>query len=184
MGKLNKLFEYGQSYWLDYLSRDLIKDGTLKKRVENEGLRGITSNPVIFHKAISGNNLYDEQIKALSDQGKTTEEVYESLVIKDIQDACDILRPVFDSSEGLDGYVSLEVSPHLARDTEGTKKEARRLFREVDRPNCFIKIPGTKEGVPAIEEMLYEGININITFFNRKLRGSCPCLSKCPGAKN
>jgi transaldolase len=163
MEKFDKLLEFGQSYWLDNLSREIITNGGLKHRIEKEGLRGITSNPSIFQKAISNSNLYDEQIKSLIQQGKTKEEIYESLVVKDIQDACDLLRPVYDSSNGIDGYVSLEVSPYLARDSEGTKAEARRLFKAVDRPNCFIKIPGTPEGVPAIEEMLYEGININIT---------------------
>ena len=107
--------------------------------------------------------MYDAQIKSLTEQGKSKEEIYESLAVKDIQDACDMLRPVYDSSNGIDGYVSLEVSPYLAKDTEGTKTEARRLYKEVDRPNCLIKIPGTREGVPAIEEMLYEGISINVT---------------------
>ena len=163
MEKFNILLEYGQSYWLDYLSRDMITDGTLKNRIEKEGLRGITSNPSIFFKAISNSKLYDEQIEKLSDQGKNTEEIYETLVIKDIQDACDLLKPVYESSNGQDGFVSLEVSPLLARDTEGTKQEARKLFAKVDRANSFIKIPGTIEGIPAIEEMLYEGININVT---------------------
>ncbi len=163
MEKFNKLLEYGQSYWLDNLSREIITNGELENRIKNEGLRGITSNPKIFMKAISSGNLYDDQIKALSGEGKTPEEIYETLAIDDIQKACDMLRPVFDSSEGKDGFVSLEVSPYLARDTEKTKAEARHLFNKVNRPNCMIKIPGTKEGIPAIEEMLYEGININIT---------------------
>ncbi|HKJ43683.1 MAG TPA: transaldolase [Sunxiuqinia sp.] len=163
MEKFNKLLEYGQSYWLDNLSREMISNGELKRRIEKEGLRGITSNPSIFQKALAHGNLYDEQIKQLSEQGKSKEEIYETVAVKDIQDACDLMRPVYDSSDGLDGYVSLEVSPLLARDTEGTKEEARRLYKAVGRPNCFIKIPGTAEGVPAIEEMLYEGININVT---------------------
>ena len=163
MEKFNKLLEYGQSYWLDNLSREIISNGELKNRIDNEGLRGITSNPSIFQKALATGNLYDEQIKKLSSQNKSREEIYETVAVKDIQDACDLMRPVYDSSNGLDGYVSLEVSPYLARDTEGTKTEARRLFKAVNRPNCFIKIPGTREGVPAIEEMLYEGININVT---------------------
>ncbi len=163
MEKFDKLLEYGQSYWLDYLSRDIITNGELKRRIEQEGLRGITSNPSIFQKAISKSDLYDEQISSLTEQGKSREEIYESIVVKDIQDACDLMKPVYESSNALDGYVSLEVSPYLARDTEGTKAEARRMIGEVNRQNCFIKIPGTAEGVPAIEEMLYEGININIT---------------------
>ncbi|WP_340114711.1 transaldolase [Maribellus mangrovi] len=163
MEKFEKLLDYGQSYWLDNLSREIITNGKLEERIEKEGLRGITSNPKIFKKAISGGHLYDDQIKALSAKGKKPEEIYEALAIDDIQKACDLMRPVFEASNGKDGYVSLEVSPYLARDTEKTKSEARRLFKAVDRPNCLIKIPGTKEGIPAIEEMLYEGININIT---------------------
>lgn len=163
MEKFNKLLEFGQSYWLDNLSKEIITNGELKKRIEKEGLRGITSNPSIFQKAIAKGNWYDEQIKQLAIQGRSREEIYETIVIQDIQDACDLMRPVYDTSNGLDGYVSLEVSPYLARDTEKTKAEARHLFSVVNRPNCFIKIPGTVEGVPAIEEMLYEGININVT---------------------
>lgn len=163
MEKFDKLLEYGQSYWLDNLSREIITNGELENRIKNEGLRGITSNPKIFQQAISSGDLYDKQIKELARQSKQPEEIYEALAIQDIQQACDMLRPVFDASDGADGFVSLEVSPYLARDTDKTKDEARRLFKEVNRPNCLIKIPGTKEGIPAIEEMLFEGININIT---------------------
>lgn len=163
MEKFDKLLEYGQSYWLDNLSREIINNGELEKRIKYEGLRGITSNPKIFMKAISSGHLYDDQVKALSDQGKKTEDIYEALAVQDIQKACDLMRPVFDASNGEDGFVSLEVSPLLARETERTINEARRLYKEVDRANCMIKIPGTKEGIPAIEQMLYEGININIT---------------------
>lgn len=159
----DKLLEYGQSYWLDNLSREMINSGELKHRIEKEGLRGNTSNPSIFQKAISGGDFYDEQINAYLKEGLKPEEVFEHLAIKDIQDACDLMSPVFKSSDGKDGFISLEVSPYLARDTKNSMKEARRLFKTVDRPNCFIKIPGTEEGVPAIEEMLYEGVNINIT---------------------
>ena len=126
-------------------------------------MRGITSNPSIFNKAISKGTDYDSQIKKLVRDKKGVQEIYEALTVKDVQDACDILRPVYDEADGTDGFVSLEVSPYLARDTEGTIEEARRLFAKVDRPNCYIKIPGTIEGVPAIEQCLYEGININIT---------------------
>lgn len=163
MNNLLKLIDYGQSYWLDNLTRKMIKNGALRKRVEKEGLRGITSNPAIFNKAISGGKDYDTQIKQLVKQKKSITQIYEELTVKDVQDACDILKKVYDESDGLDGYVSLEVSPYLAHDTEGTLNEARRLFKKVDRVNCFIKIPGTKEGVPAIEQALYEGINVNIT---------------------
>jgi transaldolase/glucose-6-phosphate isomerase len=163
MNNLLKLIDYGQSYWLDNLTRKMIKNGDLKKRVGKEGLRGITSNPAIFNKAISGGSDYNAQIKQLVKQKKSVREIYEELTVKDVQDACDILRKVYNESSGLDGFISLEVSPYLAHDTNGTMEEARRLFKKVNRPNCFIKIPGTREGVPAIEQMLYEGININVT---------------------
>jgi transaldolase/glucose-6-phosphate isomerase len=163
MSDLNKLINYGQSYWLDNLTRGKIKTGEIKKRVSKQGLRGITSNPSIFNKAISKGTDYDGQIKNLVKEKKGVQEIYEALTVKDVQDACDILRTVYDEAAGTDGFVSLEVSPYLARDTEGTIEEARRLFSKVDRPNCLIKIPGTNEGIPAIEQCLYEGININIT---------------------
>ena len=163
MSTLTELINYGQSYWLDNLSRDKIKNGELKKRVTQKGLRGVTSNPSIFNKAITSSKEYDAQIKQLIAKGKGVHEIYEALTIKDVQDACDILRPVFDASDGVDGFVSIEVSPYLANDAEGTKAEARRLFKEVNRPNCYIKIPGTDACVPAIEEVLYEGINVNVT---------------------
>jgi len=163
MNPLLELINHGQSYWIDNLSRHMIVSGELKKRVTDEGLRGITSNPSIFDKAITKSNDYDGQIKELTKVGNNVKEIYDALTVKDLQDACDILRPVFEESEGLDGFVSLEVSPYLARHTTENMDEARRLFKAVNRPNCLIKIPGTKEGAPAIEQMLYEGININIT---------------------
>ncbi len=163
MNTLIELLNYGQSYWLDNLTRKKISGGELKKRVSQQGLRGITSNPSIFNKAISEGDSYDVQIAKLVKQGNNPGQIYDALTIKDVQDACDILKPVYTSSKGADGFVSLEVSPFLARDTKGTIEEARRLFKEVNKSNCFIKIPGTKEGLPAIEETLYEGININIT---------------------
>ena len=163
MNPLTELIKHGQSYWLDNLTRGKIQSGELKDRVENQGLRGITSNPAIFMKAITQSVDYDEQIRELAGKGRSTQEIYEALTIQDIQNACDILHPVYVKSDGTDGFVSLEVSPHLARKCEETMDEARRLYKKVDRPNCFIKIPGTQEGLPAIEEMLYEGININIT---------------------
>jgi transaldolase/glucose-6-phosphate isomerase len=163
MSTLTELFNYGQSYWLDNLTRGKIKNGELKNRVIKQGLRGITSNPSIFNKAITSSKDYDTQIRLLVSQKKGVHEIYEALTIKDVQDACDILRPVYDESDGVDGFVSIEVSPYLANDPEGTKVEARRLFKKVNRPNCYIKIPGTKACVAAIEEVLYEGINVNIT---------------------
>ena len=163
MNPLLLLIECGQSYWLDNLTRAMIASGDLKRRVTEEGLRGVTSNPAIFHKAIAGSEDYDPQIRELSTAGKDVAEIYERLVVTDVRDACDVLWPVYDASQGVDGFVSLEVSPHLAHDTERTMLEARRLFQAVRRPNLLIKIPGTLEGIPAVEEMLYEGMNINIT---------------------
>ncbi len=163
MTTLLKLLEHGQSYWLDDLTRGLIGSGELKRMVGEEGLRGLTSNPKTFSDAISGSADYDEQIARAVEAGRSTSELYEDLVTTDIRDACDILRPVYDESGGRDGFASLEVSPRLARDTDASLAEARRLFKMVDRPNLFIKIPGTREGVPAIEELLFDGINVNIT---------------------
>ncbi|ADJ27339.1 transaldolase [Nitrosococcus watsonii C-113] len=163
MDSLLKLLEFGQSYWIDNLTRRMIKNGELKHRVEEQGLGGVTSNPSIFHKAIANSDDYDPQIETLLGEGRSKIEIYEALVTTDIQDACDILHPVYKERKGQDGFVSLEVSPYLAHDTEGSIQEARRLWQTVDRPNLFIKIPGTTAGVPAIEELLFEGININIT---------------------
>jgi transaldolase/glucose-6-phosphate isomerase len=163
MNNLIDLLNYGQSYWLDNLTRKKITGGELKKRVTQSGLRGITSNPSIFNKAISNSSDYDKQILQLVKDGRTPAEIYEALTVKDVQDACDILKPVFQSSGGKDGFVSLEVSPYLARDTDATISEARRLSKLVNKPNCYIKIPGTAAGIPAIEQMVYEGVPINIT---------------------
>jgi transaldolase len=153
----------GQSSWLDNLTRPMIQSGELEKRVLHQGLRGITANSATFHKAITGSNAYDAQIKALAREGFSAPDIYERLAVKDAQDACDILREVYESTAGLDGFVSLEVSPHLAYDAQETMRKARRLAGLVNRPNVFIKIPGTAAGVPAIEQMFYEGVNINIT---------------------
>lgn len=163
MDSLHQLAEYGQSYWIDNLTRAMIRGGELERRVKQEGLRGVTSNPAIFSKAISQGNDYDRQIDDLVAERRSLAEIYEALVVSDIRDACDILRPVYDDTEGADGFVSLEVSPYLAHETHGSIEEARRLFHEVDRPNVLIKIPGTFAGVPAIEQLLTEGINVNIT---------------------
>lgn len=163
MSNLTKLIEYGQSYWIDNLTRSMIKSGELKKRIVKEGLRGQTSNPAIFHKAISESTDYNKQIEKLVREGKSVLEIYDALTIKDVQDACDLFREVYESSNGVDGYVSLEVSPYLAHNTEQTLSEAKRLFAAVNRPNCYIKIPGTPAGVSAIEQALYEGINVNVT---------------------
>ncbi len=163
MNPLLELREHGQSYWLDNLTRGMIRSGELERRISEEGLRGITSNPAIFQKAISQGREYDEEIDRLSRRGLSTSDIYDRVVVSDIQAACDLLRPVYEESGGHDGFVSLEVSPYLAHDTEGSLEEARRLFRLVDRKNVLIKIPGTDAGVPAIEEALFEGISVNIT---------------------
>jgi transaldolase len=163
----NPIFEientYGQSIWMDNLNRDLLQSGELQRMIETRGIVGITSNPAIFEKAIKGNKIYDADIEAGIKAGKSVMEIYESLVFDDIQKACDILLPVYEKSGGLDGYVSIEVPPAIANDTEGTIAEARRYFTTLDRPNLMIKIPGTKEGLPAVEQVISEGINVNVT---------------------
>jgi len=162
---LQQLADYGQSVWYDNLSRQLLESGGLQQLIDESNVVGVTSNPTIFDKAISGSADYDDQLRELAEAGRTTDEVYEELVVRDIQRAADILRPVWEgtSKKSADGFVSLEVSPTLAHDTDKTMADARRLYARVDRPNVMIKIPGTVEGVPAIEQMLYEGVNINIT---------------------
>jgi transaldolase len=160
--KLHKLTGLGQSIWLDYIRRSLIKSGDLALYVK-KGLRGMTSNPAIFEKAIAETDEYDGQIQSLALEGKTAQEIYEALAIDDIRNAADILRPVFDESKGDDGYISLEVNPHLAHDRETTINEALRLFESVDRPNVMIKVPATAEGLLAIQELIAEGVNINVT---------------------
>jgi transaldolase len=148
---------------MDNLSRDVIESGELKNQIETQALRGITSNPSIFEKAISGNKVYDADIEAGAKAGKSVREIYESLIFEDIRNACDTLKPIYDESDGLDGYVSIEVPPDIARDTQKSLDEARRYYREIDRENVMIKIPGTPEGLPAVEQAISEGININIT---------------------
>jgi transaldolase len=160
---LVELTQLGQSIWYDNIERKLIQSGELRRLIDEDELRGVTSNPAIFEKAISGSDLYKDQLEELARQGKTAVEIYEALAISDIQSAADVLRAVHEKTGGTDGFVSLECSPLVAHDTAGTIDEARRLWRAVDRPNVMIKIPGTPEGMPAIEECIYEGININIT---------------------
>ena len=154
---------YGQSIWMDNLSRDIIESGELKKLMEDRGIVGITSNPAIFEKAIAGNQIYDKDITAGIKAGKSVTEIYEDLVFTDIRNACDILMPVYEKTNGLDGYVSIEVPPSLAKKTEDTTTEAKRYFETIDRPNVMIKIPGTPEGLPAVEATIAEGINVNVT---------------------
>jgi len=163
MNPLRDLEKLGQSIWLDFITRQFIVDGHLKKLIENDGLKGVTSNPTIFQKAFSGGKEYDQPISQLQAQGLSAERIFETIAIQDIQQACDLFRPVYDRTHAGDGFVSLEVSPHLARDTQGTLAEARKLFDAVKRPNVMIKIPGTKEGLGAIEQALGDGININVT---------------------
>jgi transaldolase/glucose-6-phosphate isomerase len=161
---LKDLLKFGQSVWLDYIRRDLLTSGELKRLIEEDGLRGMTSNPTIFEKAITGGKLYDDLLNSLKSRTDLDAKGrFEILAIRDIQDAADILRQVYDSSKRRDGYVSLEVSPYLARDTKGSLEEARRLWKAVGRENVMIKIPGTAEGLPAIQQALSEGININVT---------------------
>jgi transaldolase len=155
--------QYGQSIWMDNLNRALIESGELKQLIEEKGICGITSNPAIFEKAIAGNQVYDADIEAGIKEGKSVLEIYENLVFTDIRNACDIFLPVYEKSNGLDGYVSIEVTPAIAKDTEKTISEARRYFATINRPNVMIKIPGTPEGLPAVEQAISEGINVNVT---------------------
>ena len=160
--KLHTLAEIGQSVWLDHIDRELITTGGLTTYVYR-GLRGVTSNPAIFQKAISEGDEYDVQIQLLALAGKSPEEIYEGVAVEDSRMAADILRPVFDESDGKDGFFSLEVNPHLAHDKQGTINEANRLFAMVDRPNIMIKVPATPEGVMAFQQLIGEGINVNVT---------------------
>src|SRR6478752_599158 len=161
---LQQLLDYGQSMWLDYIRRDLFTSGKLKQMIAEDGLRGMTSNPAIFEKAIADSSLYDDMLKSLASR-KDLDATgrFEQLAIRDIQDAADVLRPVYEQSNFHDGYVSLEVSPYLARNTQDTMDEARRLWKAANRENVMIKVPGTAEGLPAIRQLISEGININIT---------------------
>lgn len=160
---LIELTNLGQSIWYDNIERKLIESGELQRMIDEDALRGMTSNPAIFEKAISGSDDYLDQMQELAKQQKSAMEIYEALAIRDIQTATDIFAPVYESTDKLDGYVSLECSPLLANDTQATIEEAKRLWKTVDRKNVMIKIPGTPEGIPAIEEAIYEGINVNIT---------------------
>jgi transaldolase len=160
---LRLLSAQGQSWWIDNLTRHMIKSGDLERLWRRDGLRGVTSNPAIFHKAISKGTDYDSQIKELFATGMSVAHVYEEIVTTDVRDACDVLRPLYDETEGDHGFVSLEVSPHLAYDAEASIREAHRLHAKVGRPNLYIKIPGTEAGVPAIEQLLADGISVNVT---------------------
>jgi transaldolase/glucose-6-phosphate isomerase len=161
---LKDLLKYGQSVWFDYIRRDLLTSGELKRLIDEDGLRGMTSNPSIFEKAIADSTLYSDILQSLRPRTDLDAKGrYEILAIRDIQEATDIFRPVYQDSKRRDGYVSLEVSPYLARDTQGTLAEARRLWKTVSRENLMIKVPGTAEGIPAFQQLISEGINVNVT---------------------
>jgi transaldolase len=160
---LKRLGTLGQSIWLDYIRRDLMSSGGLRRLIEEDGLRGMTSNPSIFEKAIAESHDYDEDIRAMALKGEDAETTYETLSQRDVQSAADEFRPLYDTTDGKDGYVSLEVNPHLAHDTSGTIAEARRLWAALNRPNVFIKVPATADGLPAIQQLISQGINVNVT---------------------
>ncbi len=161
--RLRQLSELGQSVWIDYLSRRLIHEGELERLMREDAVVGVTSNPTIFQKAIAEGNAYDEQLREVLAEEDDPKEVFLKLAVTDVQDACDLLRSVWDEGQGQDGYVSIEVDPNFAFDTDATIAEAQRLHELVDRPNCFVKIPATKAGLPAIEEMIARGRNTNVT---------------------
>jgi len=161
--RLQALTQAGTSVWLDQIRRSLIEGGELQKLIDEMSLRGVTSNPAIFEKAILGSDDYDDELRELAEEGKDAKEIYDSIAIKDVQLAADVLRPIYDELRGYDGYVSLEVGPEAAHDTDATLEQAREYWKRVDRPNVMIKIPGTTAGVPAIEECISEGINVNVT---------------------
>ena len=160
---LRTLGTLGQSLWLDYIRRDLIVSGELQRMIGDDGLRGMTSNPSIFEKAIVGSHDYDADIQVMVREGKGVKAIYEALSQRDVQSAADEFRPLYDRTDGTDGYVSLEVNPHLAHDTRGTMEEARRLWAALNRPNVLIKVPATAEGLPVIQQLISEGINVNVT---------------------
>ena len=162
---LKKMSDYGQSLWYDNIERSLIAEGELARMVAEDHIVGVTSNPTIFQKAIAGSQAYDAQIDEIVAENPTIpiKDLYEALAIQDIQNATDVLQPIYERTDGINGYVSLEVSPELANDTEGTIAEARRLFETVGRPNLMIKIPATEAGLPAITEVIGSGVNVNVT---------------------
>lgn len=160
---LKNLESLGQAIWLDYIKRDFIHNDQLKKLIEEDGLRGITSNPSIFEKAIADSHDYDQDIFQFKHENKNIQDIYESITQCDVRDAADEFKHLYDNVKGMDGFVSLEVNPHLAHDTQGTVEEARRLWKSLDRPNVMIKVPATPEGIPAIQQLISEGLNINVT---------------------
>ena len=160
---LKELEIFGQSIWLDYIRRDLITSGRLQHMIQEDGIRGMTSNPSIFEKAIAESQEYDEAVRGLVLRGKNAKEIYENLTERDVQSAAYEFGSLYETTDGNDGYVSLEVNPHLAHDTKGTIEEARRLSTTLNRPNIFIKVPATAEGLPAIQQLISEGISVNAT---------------------
>src|ERR1700676_2097848 len=160
---LKALLSFGQSPWMDYIRRDLLTSGGLKKYIDDDGLRGMTSNPAIFEKAITGSNVYSDILNSPDAKKLDAKGLFEKIAVRDVQDACDIFKPVYAESKRRDGFVSIEVSPNLAADTKGTIEEARRLWKSVARENVMVKVPATPEGIPAIRQLLEEGLNINIT---------------------
>ena len=160
---LKTLETFGQSLWLDYIRRDLVTSGQLRRLIEEDGLQGMTSNPTIFEKAIVDSQEYDQDIRAMALEGKGVNAIYEAFSQRDVQSAADMFRSVYDKTAGNDGCVSLEVNPHLAHDKKGTVEEARRLWKTLARPNVLIKVPATTEGLPAIQTLISEGINVNVT---------------------
>src|SRR5436190_5084124 len=163
MNRLQQLAAHGQSIWLDFTRRSFVESGALKKLIEEDALTGVTSNPTIFDEAISRGDEYEAAIQHAAKRGLPAEELFEEIAITDIQRVADELRPVFERTQGRDGYVSFEVSPHLAHDTEASIQQARDFWSRIDRPDLFIKIPATAEGLPAIRALIAEGINVNIT---------------------
>jgi transaldolase len=159
---LRELHSLGQSIWVDFISRQAIDSGQVKRWIQSDGVTGMTSNPSIFQKAFTGKD-YDNQIASFAHLGKSPQEIYDALTVRDVQDAADLFRDVYDQTQGADGFVSLEVSPHLAGDTQGTIEQGKRLWRALDRPNVFIKVPATREGLPAITQLIAAGINVNVT---------------------
>ncbi|MCJ7825726.1 MAG: hypothetical protein MUP44_12570, partial [Anaerolineales bacterium] len=163
MAAIQEVRALGQSIWLDYIRRDLIESGELKAMIETGGICGVTSNPSIFQSAISSSELYSTDIRRMAQAGWGAEKIFDRMAIDDIRAATDVFLPLYEQTNGLDGYVSIEVNPELANDTEGTLREARRLWSEVNRPNVMIKIPATRAGIPAIEVAIDAGINVNVT---------------------
>ncbi len=162
MGKLHDLADLGQAIWFDYIQRSLISSGELQNLID-QGVRGVTSNPTIFEKAIAGSHDYDDALRRLAKNGKSTQEIYEELVLRDILLTADLFLPVYVNTRGLDGFVSLEVSPKLAYDTDNTVQEGKRLFKALGKPNVMIKVPATDAGIPAVEALIAGGVNVNVT---------------------